>query len=33
MIVYRADEKGSVIFAVAHHLRRPDYWRAQVQDR
>jgi plasmid stabilization system protein ParE len=32
-IVYRHDERGIVIFAVAHHSRRPDYWRPRVQDR
>ncbi|MGD9728810.1 MAG: type II toxin-antitoxin system RelE/ParE family toxin [Nitrospiraceae bacterium] len=32
-IVYRPDDQGIVIFAVAHHSRRPDYWRSRVQDR
>jgi len=32
-IVYRSDDQGIVIFAVAHHSRRPDYWRSRVQDR
>ncbi len=32
-LVYRYDDNGIVIFAVAHHSRRPDYWRSRVQDR
>lgn len=31
-IGYRADDEGIVIFAVAHHFRRPDYWRSRVED-
>jgi len=26
-VVYRVDAEGIVIFAVAHHSRRPGYWR------
>ena len=25
-VVYRTDEEGIVIFAIAHRLRRPAYW-------
>ena len=32
-VVYRTDEKGIVIFALAHHSRRPEYWRSRVRDR
>ena len=32
-VVYRPDESGIVIFAVAHHSRRPEYWQSRVQDR
>jgi toxin ParE1/3/4 len=32
-VVYRSDEDGIVIFAVAHHSRRPEYWHSRVQDR
>lgn len=32
-IVYRQDQDGIVIFAVAHHARRPEYWWSRVQDR
>ena len=31
-IVYRPDENGIVVFAVAHHSRRPEYWQSRVQD-
>jgi plasmid stabilization system protein ParE len=31
-IVYRADEDGIVVFAVAHSSRRPDYWLSRVQE-
>ena len=31
--VYRPDANGIVIFAVAHHSRRPKYWQSRVQDR
>ncbi|MGG7055707.1 type II toxin-antitoxin system RelE/ParE family toxin [Nitrosomonas sp. ANs5] len=29
-VVYRPDAKGIVIFAIAHHSRRPDYWAVRV---
>lgn len=32
-VVYRADGEGIVIFAIAHHARRPAYWQPRVQDR
>ena len=32
-VVYRPDAEGIVIFAVAHHSRRPEYWQSRVQDR
>lgn len=30
-IVYRERANGIVIFAVAHHKRRPGYWRRRLQ--
>lgn len=32
-LVYRADEAGIVIFALAHHARLPAYWKPRVQER
>ena len=32
-LVYRPDENGVVIFALAHHARRPEYWRSRIDDR
>ncbi|WP_448507944.1 type II toxin-antitoxin system RelE/ParE family toxin [Immundisolibacter sp.] len=32
-VVYRPDESGIVIFAVAHHACRPEYWQVRVQER
>ena len=32
-LVYRPDEGGIVIFALAHHSRRPEYWHLRVQER
>jgi plasmid stabilization system protein ParE len=32
-LVYRPDEHGIVIFALAHHSRRPEYWQPRVQER
>ena len=32
-LVYRPDENGIVIFALAHHARRPEYWRNRIDDR
>jgi toxin ParE1/3/4 len=29
-LVYRPDDMGIVIFALAHHARRPGYWRSRV---
>jgi plasmid stabilization system protein ParE len=31
-VVYRAEPSGITIFAVAHHSRRPGYWRARARD-
>ena len=32
-VVYRPDTDGITIFALAHHSRRPGYWRSRVKDR
>lgn len=32
-VVYRPDAEGIVIFAVAHHSRKPEYWQPRVQER
>jgi toxin ParE1/3/4 len=32
-LVYRPDENGLVVFALAHHARRPEYWRERIDDR
>jgi toxin ParE1/3/4 len=32
-LVYRPDEHGIVILALAHHSRRPEYWQPRVQER
>ena len=32
-VVYRPDEEGIVVFAIAHHARRPAYWQPRIQDR
>lgn len=32
-LVYRPAEEGIVIFALAHHSRRPEYWHLRVQER
>ena len=29
-IVYRPDREGIVVFAVAHHSRKPEYWVPRV---
>jgi len=29
-IVYRPEPAGIIIFAVAHHSRKPDYWRSRI---
>ncbi len=29
-IVYRPDEDGIIVFALAHHARRPGYWRDRI---
>ncbi|MBA2591026.1 MAG: type II toxin-antitoxin system RelE/ParE family toxin [Pseudomonadota bacterium] len=32
-VVYRPAKDGVVVFALAHHSRRPDYWLPRVQER
>ena len=32
-LVYRADEQVITIYALAHHSRRPGYWRSRTADR
>jgi plasmid stabilization system protein ParE len=32
-LVYRPEENGIVVFALAHHARRPEYWRDRIDDR
>ena len=32
-LVYRSDEHGITIYALAHHARRPGYWRSRTDDR
>lgn len=32
-LVYRLDEQGITIYALAHHARRPGYWRSRADDR
>ncbi|MCC6194482.1 MAG: type II toxin-antitoxin system RelE/ParE family toxin [Burkholderiales bacterium] len=29
-VVYRPEADGIVVFAVAHHSRRPGYWRSRI---
>jgi toxin ParE1/3/4 len=31
-LVYRHDDNGIIVFALAHHARDPEYWRPRVQD-
>ena len=31
-LVYRSDEQGITIYALAHHARRPGYWRSRTDD-
>lgn len=31
-VVYRSEPDGIVIFAIAHHSRRPEYWHSRVSD-
>ena len=30
-IIYRGDEDGILVFAVAHSARRPEYWRSRTE--
>lgn len=32
-IVYRLEPDGIVVFALAHHARRPYYWRSRMDSR
>lgn len=32
-LVYRPEPEGIVVFAVAHHARRPFYWQSRVRAR
>jgi toxin ParE1/3/4 len=32
-IVYRPEEEGIMVFAVAHHARLPEYWRSRAPAR
>ena len=32
-LVCRPDEQGITIYALAHHARRPGYWRSRTDDR
>ncbi len=32
-LLYRPEENGKVVFALAHHARRPEYWRDRIDDR
>ena len=32
-LVHRSDEQGITIYALAHHARRPGYWRSRTDDR
>ena len=31
-LVYREDNDGIVIFALAHHSRSPEYWHPRVHE-
>jgi toxin ParE1/3/4 len=31
-VVYRPTTDGIVVFALAHHARRPGYWQSRIQD-
>ena len=32
-LVYRPDEQGITNYALAHHARKPGYWRSRTDDR
>jgi len=32
-LVYRSDDMGIIVFALAHHARRPGYWHGRMDDR
>ena len=32
-LVYRPEKEGIVVFALAHHARRPNYWKSRTKRR
>ncbi len=32
-VVYRPEKEGIIVFAVAHHARRPHYWKSRTGGR
>lgn len=32
-LIYRADGQGITVYAIAHHARRPNYWRSRTDGR
>jgi plasmid stabilization system protein ParE len=32
-LIYRPEPEGILIFALAHHARRPHYWRSRIRAR
>lgn len=32
-LIYRSDDQGITVYALAHHARRPGYWRSRTNDR
>jgi len=32
-LIYRSDEQGITIYALAHHARKPGYWRSRTDGR
>ena len=32
-LVYRPEENGIIVFALAHHARRPESWRDRIDNR
>ena len=32
-IIYRPDDQGITVYAIAHHARRPNYWLSRTNDR
>ena len=31
-VIYRPDEQGILVFALAHHARSPEHWQLRVQE-